>query len=566
MAKKWTLANAVKKFTPHQINSLKKNKGNLNKRQFESLIKEMKCYYEVVEQTGEARGRERIIYTDKKRQEKVKKEDRRQFNKGQAPAHSMHLALMVMSKIADVDDKPRTMNAWATHFGVISPSEQDIMKGIYSEEALKPYNKLMIELGIIESGEMEIFHDLAYTLKNVVRGHLKTVLDQAEDLNLIKVISSWNGKVKNSKEPIHIEKDTANDINNAKAELLKKHRINTWEALNLKNTQRVKVFNAEWLEYLENVEDAEGNAMLLQYIYEVLKIEVIKENAFEEFIKAHYPSEADAFNSIDNEQSYHSKLLNYVVENAQKKHDRSLKPKNRDLTIDKDTKELLEIFNMTEDELIAQNEKKEMWRELTPNQALVKSDRYVDCIRKIHIQLHGMSNIDLEKIKKVQRSGRSIKKEIDNSGKLYVNNAQPEELTTTKQTEQTQVSKDQQQLKEVIVKPNVESPKNFGRENEYEAAMVDIQDEIREYEEKYGDKAMEHMKLNTIIRDLTKEIKAEESIAEYKQKLQREKEAERRKWDKLFEGGQPVKWRRITNNPLEPLMRIRKNSIDKENS
>ncbi|MDG0059011.1 hypothetical protein, partial [Priestia sp. P5] len=535
MAKKWTLANAVKKFTPHQINSLKKNKGNLNKRQFESLIKEMKCYYEVVKETGEGRGRERIIYTDKKRKEKVKKEDRRQFNKGQAPAHSMHLALMVMSKIADVDDKPRTMNAWATHFGVISPSEQDIMKGIYSEEALKPYNEFMMELGIIESGEKQIFHDLAYTIKNVVRGHLQTVLDQAEDLNLIKVISSWKGKVKNSKEPIQIQKDTANDINNAKVELLKKHRINIWEALNLKNTQRVKVFNAEWLEYLENIEDANGNAMLLQYIYEVLKIKVIKKNAFEEFIKAHYPSEADAFNSINNEQAYHSKLLNYVVENAQKKHDRSLEPKNRNLTIGEDTKELLEIFNMTEDELIAQNEEMEMRRELTPNQALVKSDRYVDCIRKIHIQLHGMSNIDLENIKKEQRSGRSIKKENDNSGKLYVNAAQHQELTTTEQTKQTQVSKDQQQVKKVVAKPHVESSKNFDREDEYEAAMADIQDEIQEYEEKYGDKAMEHMKLDTIIREeLKREVKAEELMDKVEYELGCTKEQESKEWDKLL--------------------------------
>lgn len=318
VAKKWTLANAVKKFTPHQIDSLKKNKGNLNKRQFESLIKEMKCYYEVVEETGEARGRERIIYTDKKRKEKAKKEDGRQFNKGQAPAHSMYLAIMVMSKIADVDNKPRTRNTWATYFGVISPAEQDIMKGIYSEEALKPYNEFMTGLGIIENGEKQIFHDLAYTLKNVVRGHLQTVLDQAEDLNLIRILSSWKGKVKNSKEPIDIEKDIANEINNAKTELLKKHGINNWEALNLKNTPRVKAFNAEWLEYLENLEDAEGNAMRLQYIFEVLQIEVINENAFEEFVKAHYPSEADSFNSIDNEQSYHRKLLDYVVEKCSK--------------------------------------------------------------------------------------------------------------------------------------------------------------------------------------------------------------------------------------------------------
>ncbi|CAH0344643.1 hypothetical protein [Bacillus sp. CECT 9360] len=38
VSKKWTLENAVKKFKPEKIESLKRNKGNLNKRELESLI------------------------------------------------------------------------------------------------------------------------------------------------------------------------------------------------------------------------------------------------------------------------------------------------------------------------------------------------------------------------------------------------------------------------------------------------------------------------------------------------------------------------------------------------
>lgn len=87
--------------------------------------------------------------------------------------------------------------------------------------------------------------------------------------------------------------------------------------------------------------------------------------------------------------------------------------------------------------------------------------------------------------------------------------------------------------------------------------MENIRDGSGEYEEKYGDKAMEYLRLDSVIRELARAVKAEESIVEYKQKLQREKEAERRKWDKLFEGGRPVKRRQTINNLLEVFQRVR---------
>jgi hypothetical protein len=410
LSKKWTLPNAVKKFTPHQKKSLKRNKGNLNTDVFNSLIKEMKCYYEIV--TFEGNGKKRIIFTDKKLKVKAKKEDKRQFNKGQAPAHSVNLALMVMSKMDNIDNKARTKNGWATYFRLISSAEQDIMNGIYSEEALKPYKAFMIRLGIIEDGEEEAFQDLADTLIKVAKGQLLTVLDQAEEMQLIRRISSWKGKVKNCQDPIKIDKAIADEINFIEGELLKRHGISKAYSLIIKNSPKTKAFKAEWLEYIENVEDAEGNAMHLQYIYQVFQIETLKEYAFLKYIEAHYPSEIDSFHLLENEQAYHHKLLDYVVDNAQKKHDKSLESKSKKLTMDERTKEVLAMFNMTEDDAIAHIEEAEMRRELTPYEALLKSDKYVDCIRKLHIQLHGMSAIESEDAKEVQHMIDEHMKEI----------------------------------------------------------------------------------------------------------------------------------------------------------
>jgi hypothetical protein len=595
MAKEWTLQNAVKKFKPEKMKSLKRNKGNLNKREFESLIKEMKCYYEIVKEIGEGKGRDRIIFTDKKRKEKVKKEDKRQFNKGIAPPHSKHLALMVMSKMDNIDNKARTRNGWATYFGLISPAEQDIMRGIYSGEALRPYKTSMIKLGILEDGEEEVFQDLANTLKNVARGQLQTVLKQAEGLELISRKSSWKGKVKGSREPIDIDKNIAGEINFVEAELLDKHEISKRYSLMFKNSLKTKAFKAEWLEYIENVEDVEGDAMHLQYIYEVFRIEVLNENAFDEFIKAHYPSEIDSFNLLENEQVYHSKLIDYVVANAQKKHENYMKKKHDKVV---QSEEGLKGFcigvGMSEEEAVEYSKQsreedayiKEIESSLYMD--LLESDRYVDCMGKLHIQLHGINPSESEKIKKVQQindehervefarlglsdhrkeeSEKSILNGIYNYDESSVNTKYHEELD--KQYQANQAAKEtvlenlEHQGKIIVAKPNVESYKHCDAEDEYEAAMADIRDEIRQYEEKYGDKAMERIALDRVIRELTREVTLKEVIDEIKHQWECEKERKRKEWDKLFEGEKPVKWEQTTNNPLEVFQSIRYGRIE----
>ncbi|MGG0277812.1 hypothetical protein [Bacillus rhizoplanae] len=582
MTKEWTLQNAVKKFKPEKMKSLNKNNGNLNKREYDSLIKEIKCYYEEVRDKGI--GKNRIIITDKKRKVKAKKEDRRQFNKGIAPPHSKYLALMVMSKMDDIDNKARTRNGWATCFGLISSAEKDIMSGIYSEEALKPYKEFMIRLGIMENGEEKVFQDLAYTLSKVAKGQLQTVLDQAEKMKLISRISSWKGKVKGSKEPIDIDEFLALEIKFNEAQLLKKYEISKIHSLMFKNCPKTKAFKAEWLEYIENVEDAEGDAMHLQYIYEVFRIEVSNKYAFDEYIKAHYPTEIDSFDLLENEQAYHSKLLDYVVENAQKKHEKSLDSKK--LTMDENTKEVLAMFNMTEEEAIAQTKEAEIQRELTPYEALLKSDKYVDCIRNFHIQLHGMSVIESEEVKAVKHmidehtreelaqlglsssaeveSEKSVKKGISTYHESCMNTMeQQEELTKKEKVKQHQANLAQQSVT-IVTKQNIENDKlydeidaiGYGQEvidYEYLAAMEDIREEIRVYEEKYGDDGMKHMTLDAVLGHGTRKVTAKDIIAEYEHQKQRE----RKEWEKKFEGGQPVKWERTTNNPLEVFHRIR---------
>jgi hypothetical protein len=600
VSKKWTLANAVKKFAPHQLDSLKKNKGNLNSRQFDSLIKEMKCYYDEVEPVG--KGKDRIIYTDKKRKEKVKKEDRRQFNKGVAPPHSKHLALMVMSKMNSIDYKARTRNGWAGYFGVISPAEKDILKGIYSEEALKPYKEYLIGLEIIEDGEGQIFQDLANTLKNVVTGHLQTVLDQAEELNLIRIISSWKGKVKNSREQLDIDNDIAKEINNTEAESLKKHGINKWEALNLKNSPKTKAYNAEWLEYIENVVDAEGDAMQLQYIYEVFHIQVLNKYALIEFIKVHYPSETDSFNLLENEQLYHSNLLDYVVRNAQKKHDNHLMKKQGNKgQSDEAMIELIIGLGFSEEEASAfvREQEDEVYlneKEPSPYVALLESDKYVDCIRNIHIQLHSISEIDSSEIKAVQhmkdeqereeleRLGLTNRAELENEqsvkNQILINeessfhSIEEEELTKREQSKQANEPAKEIELENIEEKRvSTVAESNFPHTNhidelldeEYLAAMEEIRNEFREYEVKHGDKAVEYIRLDSVIRMLVGEGE-ERRIAEFKQNLQRRKEIEKEEWDKLFEGGQHVELKQTTNNPLEQFYRIRNGRNDREDS
>ncbi|WP_157827633.1 hypothetical protein [Niallia nealsonii] len=370
---------------------------------------------------------------------------------------------------------------------------------------------------------------------------------------------------------------------------LNKHGVNKSQVLMLKNSRKVKAFNAEWLEYIEGVEDVEGNAMRLQYIYEVLRIEVLNKNSIDLFINAHYPSDIDSFNQFENEKAYHNKLLEYVVGNAQKEHEKRLEFESKKLTMDEDTKEVLAMLNMTEDEFVARNKEMEMRRELTPYEALLKSDKYVDCIRESHILLHGMSVIDSREIKNIQKLNDEQKREqLACLGLSNISNVEPrksvknetsfnnmeqqEELIKREQIKKHQVNK---AIKEIVLEKNIEKrvvnvvKSNVQASNHYDeslAAMEEIRNRIREYEEKYGDKAMEHMRLDTAIRELTRKVKVEEVIDEFNYQWQREKEQERKEWEKLFEEGQPVKWERTSNNPLEIFNRIRYGRIDKEDS
>lgn len=208
---------------------------------------------------------------------------------------------MVRRKMNDIDNKARIRKGWATYFGLISSAEKDIMNGVFSEKALKPYKQSMIGLGIIEDGEEKIFQDLAYTLTKVAKGQIQTVLNQAEKLKLISRICSWRGKGKGSDKPIEIDGFLAMEIKFIEEHLLKKHEISKTHSLMFKNCPKTKAFKAEWLQYIENVEDTEGDAMHLQYIYEVFRIDVLNKYAFDEYIKAYYPSEIDSFDLHENE-------------------------------------------------------------------------------------------------------------------------------------------------------------------------------------------------------------------------------------------------------------------------
>lgn len=605
MAKEWTLQNAVKKFKPEKMKSLNKNNGNLNKREYDSLIKEIKCYYEEVRDKGI--GKNRIIITDKKRKVKAKKEDRRQYNKGIAPPHSKHLALMVMSKMDDIDNKARTRNGWATYFGLISSAEKDIMNGVFSEKALKPYKQSMIRLGIIEDGEEKIFQDLAYTLTKVAKGHIQTVLNQAEKLRLISRIYSWKGKIKGYDKPIEIDESLAMEIKFIEEHLLKKHEISKTHSLMFKNCPKTKAFKAEWLEYIENVEDAEGDAMHLQYIYEVFRIDVLNKYAFDEYIKAHYPTEIDSFDLHENEQAYHSKLFDYVVDSAQKKNNNYFEKKHaKKLQLEEDVKELLIALGTSEEEIIASNEQRMeegayfKGKEKSPYIALLESDKYVECIRNLHLQLHGMSVTESDEIKVVQKMiDESKRKELEQLGlslsvkaeheksvkngirnyEPCVNNEQHIELTKKVQNNQNQAFREvelenlAQQGNNIKAKPNIEPSKYYVEKEfheyekefleigycteitdyEYLDVMQTIRDEIRFYEEKYGDDGMKHMTLDAVLGHGTRKVTAKEIIAEYEHQKQRE----HKEWEKQFEGRQPVELEITTDNPLEVFHRIR---------
>lgn len=72
--------------------------------------------------------------------------------------------------------------------------------------------------------------------------------------------------------------------------------------------------------------------------------------------------------------------------------------------------------------------------------------------------------------------------------------------------------------------------------------------------------------LDSVIEQLTREVTPEDIVAETMEKMEREKEIERKKWEKLFNEGKPVEWKYNTNNPLEVFQRIRYGHANREGS
>ncbi|WP_263703487.1 hypothetical protein [Bacillus thuringiensis] len=85
-----------------------------------------------------------------------------------------------------------------------------------------------------------------------------------------------------------------------------------------------------------------------------------------------------------------------------KKHDKRFQ-------LEEDVKELMIALGTSEEEIIASNEQRmeeEVYfkeKEKSPYIILLESDKYVECIRNLHLQLHGMSVTESDGIKAVQK-------------------------------------------------------------------------------------------------------------------------------------------------------------------
>ncbi|PDZ04045.1 hypothetical protein CON03_20385 [Bacillus cereus] len=351
-----------------------------------------------------------------------------------------------------------------------------------------------------------------------------------------------------------------------------------------KNCSKTKAFEAEWLEYIENVEDEEGNALHMQYIYEVFRIEVLNQYAFNEFIKAHYPSEIDSFDLLENEQAYHCKLLDYVVGNAQKKHDNYLKKKHdKKVQLKDDTIELMVSIGLSEEEAVAyvnQLEEEKGYNkenEQSPYMALLESDEYVECIRKLHNRLHSISTNESKGAKAVQHMiDEDRRKELE---QLELSNAVETEYQKSIKKDTLnyhESSLDAIERKEELIdkEQNKKQANQAFKENVVES--IGQQGKIRDEKpngkplKRYNaedDRDIDRMMIvDAVIRDLQRDVTVEEIVEEFRDELRRKQEQEREKWKNLFEGGQPVTRELTTNNPLEVFYRIKHGRVDKENS
>ena len=332
----FTLEEWVLKFgTKQQIASLKKGKGNINKRTFDSISKESMRYYEMILVDGI--GSKRVITCLGEKKCVTHKLDNRCSNGAWSIPYTKNLDILVANKIniGIHDSKPLTLTQWSLEFGLYNEKMTEILKVPYDYHVESMQINNLIDSGVIKKGEERALLDYAQILKQS-RKELVQSLKRMEKADIIELIPKYNGHVSTLDTIISISENTFNSVTSLKEQLMKKYGVTEWYLQMYKSASKTKNFLTEYKSKLANLPDEISQKPLgLDYVYISYEI---KRKLTTDSVKVYLQTfgnvitlqeyECNRERTVnDNIIQYHSKKNESIIKTAIENEEKFLKPR-----------------------------------------------------------------------------------------------------------------------------------------------------------------------------------------------------------------------------------------------
>ncbi|KAA9017984.1 hypothetical protein [Niallia endozanthoxylica] len=334
--KQFTLEQFINEFgTDKQKQALIDGKGNVNKRTLDSVKKEASRFYEKDSITVEGRGTKRVITCAKEKDVATEKDDGRASNGAWSISYTKNLDVVVVSVLEQGLEKStaQTLANWALDFGVITEKMHDLLLSRHHEGLRETYVNDLKDNSIIKENEDRIVDDFVQTVKeltNQVAGTLKRM----EKAGIIEYYPVFKGHIAETDETINLHEDVYKQVVALKRRLMERYDVSEWYLMTYKNSKKTVKFNEEYLEQLAFVEDENGKVLGLDYYYTTYAVILkARKKKIIAYLKKYNKEVIEQFKQdeqkflAENEQQFHDKRKEHVIDNAQKKAEKFLEPK-----------------------------------------------------------------------------------------------------------------------------------------------------------------------------------------------------------------------------------------------
>jgi hypothetical protein len=346
------LSEAVKEFgNEKQKEAIIKNNGNLNVRQFNSLIKSIKMHYKSVEVEG--RGKKRIIICDVKYNEVVEREDGRINNgKGQVPLkYEQAFPIMILEHLINrTSTDPLTVNKWLVNMGFITEEMFKASRLRYDSGTFNKETEKLLKEEVINDDEEYLIDDYVKREIRRLQDYFMHVVNKLSKAKIIKHQPYTMAKceipymyeyyldgeltisVKYRTEYVELSSKIVGKIselqrsiqNSFKFQHLTLHEIN-----NYKNKPDVKEYWTEYNQRLNKVTDELGQRMYIAMTYGAHALFVrAGRNPVIKWLEKNNKEAIELYNSdemkyfLENKVDLHETLNDYVVGLAEKRQDK----------------------------------------------------------------------------------------------------------------------------------------------------------------------------------------------------------------------------------------------------